>query len=45
MTQMGTAKRGLLGAAMGREDLMAAITTVRDLGNSGGTVTWRSETP
>jgi imidazolonepropionase-like amidohydrolase len=29
------AKRVLLGAAMGREDLEAGITTVRDLGNSG----------
>lgn len=33
--QMSTAQRALLGAAMGREDLMAGITTVRDLGNSG----------
>lgn len=29
------AKRALLGAAMGKEDLDAGITTVRDLGNSG----------
>ncbi len=35
VTQMSTAKRALLGAAMGREDLEAGITTVRDLGNSG----------
>jgi imidazolonepropionase-like amidohydrolase len=35
ITQMSTAKRALLGAAMGREDLEAGITTVRDLGNSG----------
>jgi imidazolonepropionase-like amidohydrolase len=32
---MGTVRRALLGAAMGREDLQAGITTVRDLGNSG----------
>jgi imidazolonepropionase-like amidohydrolase len=32
---MSTTKRALLGAAMGREDLEAGITTVRDLGNSG----------
>jgi imidazolonepropionase-like amidohydrolase len=32
---MGTVRRALLGAAMGREDLEAGITTVRDLGNSG----------
>lgn len=32
---MSTAKRALLGAAMGRQDLEAGITTVRDLGNSG----------
>jgi imidazolonepropionase-like amidohydrolase len=32
---MSTARRALLGAAMGREDLEAGITTVRDLGNSG----------
>lgn len=35
VTQMSTAMRALLGAAMGREDLEAGITTVRDLGNSG----------
>jgi len=35
VTQMSTAKRALLGAAMAREDLEAGITTVRDLGNSG----------
>jgi imidazolonepropionase-like amidohydrolase len=35
VTQLGTARRALLGAAMGREDLEAGITTVRDLGNSG----------
>ncbi|MDQ6830468.1 MAG: amidohydrolase family protein [Gemmatimonadota bacterium] len=35
VTTMSTAKRALLGAAMGREDLEAGITTVRDLGNSG----------
>ncbi len=35
VTQMSAAKRALLGAAMGREDLEAGITTVRDLGNSG----------
>jgi imidazolonepropionase-like amidohydrolase len=32
---MSTAERALMGAAMGREDLDAGITTVRDLGNSG----------
>ena len=32
---MSTAKRALLGARMGREDLEAGITTVRDVGNSG----------
>ena len=32
---MTAARRALLGAAMGREDLEAGITTVRDLGNSG----------
>jgi imidazolonepropionase-like amidohydrolase len=32
---LSTARRALLGAAMGREDLEAGITTVRDLGNSG----------
>jgi imidazolonepropionase-like amidohydrolase len=35
VTQMSAAARALLGAAMGREDLEAGITTVRDLGNSG----------
>src|SRR5262245_47277661 len=35
VAQLSTAKRALLGAAMGREDLEAGITTVRDLGNSG----------
>lgn len=35
VTTMGTTRRALLGAAMGREDLEAGITTVRDLGNSG----------
>ncbi len=35
VAQMSTAKRALLGAKMGREDLEAGITTVRDLGNSG----------
>jgi imidazolonepropionase-like amidohydrolase len=32
---MSTAKRALQGAANAREDVMAGITTVRDLGNSG----------
>lgn len=32
---MGTVRRVLLGVAMGRADLEAGITTVRDLGNSG----------
>jgi imidazolonepropionase-like amidohydrolase len=32
---MSAARRALLGAAMGREDLEAGITTVRDVGNSG----------
>jgi imidazolonepropionase-like amidohydrolase len=32
---MGTARRVLLGAAMGREMLEAGFTAVRDLGNSG----------
>ncbi|HEV2446354.1 MAG TPA: amidohydrolase family protein, partial [Candidatus Sulfopaludibacter sp.] len=32
---MSAAKRALLGVKMGREDLEAGITTVRDLGNSG----------
>ena len=35
VTQLGTTRRALLGAAMGRETLEAGITTVRDLGNSG----------
>lgn len=35
VTQMSTASRALLGAKMGRENLEAGITTVRDLGNSG----------
>lgn len=35
VAQMSTAKRALLGAKMGLEDLLAGITTVRDLGNSG----------
>lgn len=35
VTQLGNTRRALLGAAMGREDLEAGITTVRDLGNSG----------
>lgn len=35
VTQLGTTKRALLGVAMGREDLEAGFTTVRDLGNSG----------
>jgi len=35
VTQMSAAKRALLGASTGREDLLAGITTVRDLGNSG----------
>ncbi|HEX8558059.1 MAG TPA: amidohydrolase family protein [Pyrinomonadaceae bacterium] len=35
VSQMSTAKRVLLGAAMGREMLEAGFTTVRDLGNSG----------
>ena len=35
VAQMSAAKRALLGAATGREDLMAGITSVRDLGNSG----------
>jgi imidazolonepropionase-like amidohydrolase len=32
---MSTAKRALLGARLGREDLEAGITAVRDVGNSG----------
>jgi imidazolonepropionase-like amidohydrolase len=35
VTQLGNTKRALLGVKMGREDLEAGITTVRDLGNSG----------
>ena len=35
VASMSTAKRALLGAKMGREDLEAGITTVRDVGNSG----------
>jgi len=35
VVQLGTTRRALLGAAMGREDLESGITTVRDLGNSG----------
>lgn len=35
VAQLGTAKRALLGAAMGREMLEAGFTSVRDLGNSG----------
>lgn len=35
VTQLGMARRALLGAAMARETLDAGITTVRDLGNSG----------
>src|SRR5258706_7754665 len=35
VTRMSTASRALLGAAMGRQDLEAGITTVRDVGNSG----------
>lgn len=35
LTQMSTAKGALMGAALGREDLEAGITTVRDLGNAG----------
>ncbi|HSY93171.1 MAG TPA: amidohydrolase family protein [Candidatus Binatus sp.] len=35
VTQMSPAERALLGAKMGREDLEAGITTVRDVGNSG----------
>jgi imidazolonepropionase-like amidohydrolase len=35
VSQMSTAKRALLGAQMGRQDLLAGITTVRDVGNSG----------
>ena len=35
VTQLGTARRALLGAKMGLELLEAGITVVRDLGNSG----------
>jgi imidazolonepropionase-like amidohydrolase len=35
VARMSTAKRALLGARLGREDLEAGITTVRDVGNSG----------
>jgi imidazolonepropionase-like amidohydrolase len=35
VAQMSTASRALLGVKMGREDLEAGITCVRDLGNSG----------
>ncbi|MDT7543406.1 MAG: hypothetical protein QOE33_3310 [Acidobacteriota bacterium] len=35
VSRMSTAKRALLGAAMGREMLESGFTTVRDLGNSG----------
>jgi len=35
VAQMSTAERALRGAALGRQDLEAGITTVRDLGNSG----------
>lgn len=35
VTQSSTAKRALMGAKMGLEDLEAGITAVRDLGNSG----------
>lgn len=35
VTQLGNTSRALLGAAMGREDLEAGITSVRDVGNSG----------
>jgi len=35
VAQMSAAERALLGAKMGREDLQAGITTVRDVGNSG----------
>jgi len=36
VAQMSTAKRALLGTSLGRQGLQAGITTVRDLGNSGG---------
>ncbi len=35
VASMSPARRALLGVAMGRENLEAGITTVRDLGNSG----------
>lgn len=35
VAMQSTARRALLGAKLGREDLEAGITTVRDLGNSG----------
>jgi imidazolonepropionase-like amidohydrolase len=35
ITDMSTAERALLGAAIAREAIEAGITTVRDLGNSG----------
>lgn len=35
VSTMSAAKRALLGAKMGREDLEAGITSVRDVGNSG----------
>ena len=35
VTAMSAASRALLGVAMGRQDLEAGITTVRDVGNSG----------
>lgn len=35
VAQMSPAERALLGAKMGKEDLEAGITTVRDVGNSG----------
>lgn len=35
VSQMSPADRALLGVKMGREDLEAGITTVRDVGNSG----------
>ncbi|HEX4602935.1 MAG TPA: amidohydrolase family protein [Candidatus Angelobacter sp.] len=35
VSSMSTAARALLGAKMGKEDLEAGITTVRDVGNSG----------
>ena len=35
VTQLGTTRRALLGAALGREMLESGFTAVRDLGNSG----------